>query len=155
MAPEDSSPWRLQNSQGNAPLHVALIHAKLEFAAQLIKRDPRLIGFLNYLKESPFILPLDTALIEATVNGQTPLLVAATFEPLEPLDVETMKVILKYCSQSIEFCSSSGKTLLHLLKDGLKRYQDEVGNTLPISAKNRSIAMLEVLQRMLQVEKLF
>ncbi|KAJ8422060.1 hypothetical protein Cgig2_033673 [Carnegiea gigantea] len=49
-------PWRVKNSEGNTPLHVALICAKLQFAENLVMIDPELTAFVNDSGETPLHL---------------------------------------------------------------------------------------------------
>jgi len=51
-------PWRVKNSAGNTPLHVALICSKLRFATMLVEEDPELAFFANNLRETPLHLAI-------------------------------------------------------------------------------------------------
>ena len=53
-----SFPWRVKNSKGNTPLHVALICANLQFAMKLVKKDPELTTFVNNSGETPLHLAI-------------------------------------------------------------------------------------------------
>ena len=53
---EGLAPWREKNLEGNTPLHVALIHAKLQLANNLVMIDPELTAFVNKSRETPLHL---------------------------------------------------------------------------------------------------
>ncbi|KAJ8440700.1 hypothetical protein Cgig2_005431 [Carnegiea gigantea] len=51
-------PWRAKNSEGDTPLHVALIYSKIQLATALVEEDPELALFLNNSGETPLHLAI-------------------------------------------------------------------------------------------------
>ncbi|XP_021762023.1 ankyrin-1-like [Chenopodium quinoa] len=50
--------WRVENSKGNTPLHVALVHDNVKIAKFLLEKDPSLACIVNKSKEAPLHLAI-------------------------------------------------------------------------------------------------
>lgn len=64
---KNEKPWRTQNSEGNTPLHVALINGRVEVAKFLFEVDSSLARITNQLEETPLHLA-----VKHQVDGKFP-----------------------------------------------------------------------------------
>ncbi|KAK9726736.1 hypothetical protein RND81_05G233800 [Saponaria officinalis] len=130
-------PWRVVNSEGDTPAHVALLYGSVAVAVSLVDKDVGLSRLVNNSKESLLHLairycvhenhesdmwPIINALLSidssvacwADVDGSTPLHMAISLAPSYRLPV--IKTMLASCPQAAEVLEPcSGQSVLHLL----------------------------------------
>uniref|UniRef100_A0A7C9ELM7 Uncharacterized protein n=1 Tax=Opuntia streptacantha TaxID=393608 RepID=A0A7C9ELM7_OPUST len=116
-------PWRVKNSKGNTPLHVALIFANLQFAKNLVMTvDPELTTFVNDSGQTPLHLAIRYRVIdddrESVLDAMKPMIASnrgGIYEvqfPLEENSGHIITLLLKKNSSAACLQDSNGLTPL-------------------------------------------
>lgn len=112
---DNSQLWRLYDSQGNSPLHLAALHHHTLAAKWLLQNDLQLIDNTNNQGQKPLDLAQDSAMIkilkanQPTQQGQMSL-----FEAIEQKDLNEVKSLLANGALVDIYQASTNYTPMHL-----------------------------------------